>query len=84
MRGHYALILDMIFAYSRKHKGTNKHVNLFLRGKRRPRLSDQRIVAEGAGELGQEANFCRVPTEVSRIRNPHLTHIPLEPQELFS
>lgn len=48
---------------------------VFLRWQTRQLLSDQRVVAEGAGELGQEAHFCQVPTEVLlRINNPHVTH----------
>lgn len=44
------------------------------RRQERWQLSDQRIVAEGAGKLGQEANFCQVPTEVLHTSNPHFTH----------
>lgn len=46
----------------------------FLRRQMREQLPDQRIVAEGADKLGQEAKFCQVPAEVTDIRNPHLTH----------
>lgn len=63
--------MDMVFALSGKLQGTNTRVNVLLR---RQQLSDRRVVAEGAGELGQEANFCQAPTEVLHISNPHLTY----------
>lgn len=52
-------------------RGTsNKHVVVSLR---RQQLSGGRVAAEGAGELGQEAIFCQVPTEVLHMSSPHLT-----------
>lgn len=47
---------------------------VFLRRQARQQLSDQRLVAEGTCQLGQEANFCQVPTEVLHRSSPHLTH----------